>query len=58
MLIDDISAIMQERGKPMSAAEVTHALADKGQLPEMCTVIDVADEMKKWFSPVEDSGND
>jgi hypothetical protein len=44
-----IAQMLEDRG-PMSAAEVTKALREIGELPPYWSVIDVADYMRDWFS--------
>ena len=51
MLIDNIQKIMKDFNRPMSAVEITEELQKRGELPELHTVIDIADYMKEWFSP-------
>lgn len=48
-LVDVIVSLFQDYG-PLSAHDVTRHLIDLGRLPDMWTVIDVADYMKEWFS--------
>ncbi len=48
-LPDRVQAILQECG-PMSATDMTAELDDRGWLPEMWTVIDVADFLREWFA--------
>ena len=48
-LEDRINALIEDRGQ-MSAAEITKALHELGELPPYWTVLDVADFCRKWFS--------
>jgi hypothetical protein len=48
-LEDRIAALLGARGQ-MSAADVTKALNESGDLPPYWTVIDVAGFLREWFS--------
>lgn len=44
-----IDLIFKEEKRPMSAVDLTKELRKRGWMPEMWTVIDVADFLRDWY---------